>query len=386
MRAEIISSARVLCIHAGACQIAAVRQRVARVSLWIGTLALAVAACTEQLVVRPEGEFSWEPEAQLIWPVEGAIVGAYGESARRNHQGVDLAARPGDPVAAALLGDVVFVGEVRGYGNVVALAHGDRLTTVYAHLGETRVHQGDRVIRGQTVGTIGDEGYLHYEIRNPRRPVDPAQYYPTAPRPLVGGSVDVTEKLGQEPAAVGVLGVAEEPPPPPPPTPTEQPRPARREPTARPPARLPTLVPTPVPPPPTPPPPRLPRAQRTPRSHPTKTPVPEPSAEQPSAWRSVGLGAALVGANLFYVPAKLTYAALGGITGGVVLVLAHDKTVADKVWTPSLGGDYFVTPAHLRGEETLHFAGAQPETPAPPAPQKPSRRKRGSSSDASRLR
>src|SRR5262249_20084486 len=153
----------------------------------------------------PEGEFSWEPEAQLIWPVEGAIVGAYGESGGHNHQGVDLAAHPGDPVAAALLGDVAYVGEVRGYGNVVALAHGDRLTTVYAHLGETRVQLGDRVIRGQTIGTVGDQGYLHYEIRNPRYPVDPAQFYPTAPRPVVSGSADVTERLSREPSAVGDL-------------------------------------------------------------------------------------------------------------------------------------------------------------------------------------
>jgi len=357
-----------------------------RCALWLGSLALTIVACTEQLVVRPEGEFSWEPEAQLIWPVEGAIVGTYGESARHNHQGIDLAARPGDPVAAALLGDVAFVGEVRGYGNVVALAHGDRLTTVYAHLGGTRVQEGDRVIRGQTIGTIGDAGYLHYEIRNPRRPVDPAQFYSTAPRPVVGGSVDVREKLNREPAAVGVLGVAEEAPPPPPPT--ELPRSAKREARARVaevPTRLPTVVATPVPAAPVPTPTRVPRAERPPRVR--EAPARETTTEEPSsAWSGVGLGAALVGTNLFYVPAKLAYAALGGVTGAVVLVLAHDTSVANKVWTPALGGDYFVTAAHLRGEESLHFAGSSPETHEPPAPPRPSRRKHGSSGGASRPR
>jgi len=370
----------------------AVRLRLARGALWLVSLALAIAACTEQLVVRPEGQFSWEPEAQLIWPVEGAVVGAYGESARHNHQGIDLAASAGDPVAAALLGDVAFVGEVRGYGNVVALAHGDRLTTVYAHLGETRVRQGERVIRGQTVGTIGDEGYLHYEIRNPRRPVDPAQYYATAPRPVVGGSVDVREKLSREPAAVGVLGVAEEPPPaPPPPPPTEPPRSAKREapariPTAAP-TRIPTMVPTRIAPTPLPTPTRAPRAERTQPARVRQTPVREQIAPEPSrGWSGVGLGAAVVGANLFYVPAKLAYAAIGGLTGAVTLILAHDTAVANKVWAPALGGDYFVTAAHLRGEESLHFAGSAPETRVPPAPPKPVRRKRGSSGGASRPR
>jgi Peptidase family M23 len=367
---------------------------VARGSLWLGLFALVLAACTEQLVVRPEGEFSWEPEAQLIWPVEGAIVGAYGESSRSNHQGVDLAAHPGDPVAAALLGDVAYVGEVRGYGNVVALAHGDRLTTVYAHLGETRVQLGDRVIRGQTIGTVGEDGYLHYEIRNPRRPVDPAQYYATAPRPVVGGSANVDEKLRREPSAVGVLGVAEEAPAPPPPvaapTPTQLPRVAKREPPVRAtvvPTRTPTSAPTPTPSP-EPAPTRLPRAERTPRLRTTPLPTPEPTPVERtgSAWSDVGMGAAVVGANLFYVPAKLAYATIGGVTGGFALVLAHDKAVADRIWSPSLRGDYFVTPAHLRGEEPLHFIAAPPETPAPPAPQKPVRRKRGNSGGASRLR
>ncbi|MET0151293.1 MAG: hypothetical protein ABW298_01620, partial [Candidatus Binatia bacterium] len=122
--------------------------------------------------------------------------------------------------------------------------------------------------------------------------------------------------------------------------------PRRREPTSRPQAVQP---PTPAPVPPTP------------------IPTPEPEERQ-SVWGGIAFGAALVGTNLLYVPAKLGYAALGTVIGGITLVLAHDREVAAEVWWPALGGDFFVTAAHLRGEEPIHFMGSSSETPEPPAP------------------
>jgi len=323
-----------------------------------GLLALAIAACTEQLPVGPVGQFSWEPQSQMMWPAEGAIVSAYGDAARTNHQGIDLAARLGAPVAAALGGAVAYTGEIRGYGKVVALSHGERLTTIYAHLGEVRVHEGEAVVVGQTIGTIGPEGYLHYEIRESKRAVDPAKFYAVAPRPVAGGAADVSGKLKAEPTSVGAIppsvGTAEAPPVPPPPTPET--RVAKREPTPRPQA-------TPTP---------RPQATATPRSQATATPAshrtPQESTSKQSGteeqtagsgvWSGIGLGAALVGCNLLYVPAKLGYAAVGALIGGVTLVLAHDTAVANDVWRPALGGDYFVTAAHLRGEDSIHFMGA----------------------------
>jgi len=69
------------------------------------------------------------------------------------------------------------------------------------------------------------------------------------------------------------------------------------------------------------------------------------------------MSAALVGANLLYLPAKLAYAGVGVVTGAVVLLLAHDTAVAGDVWLPTLGGDYLVTERHLRGEVPLRFLG-----------------------------
>jgi hypothetical protein len=130
-------------------------------------------------------------------------------------------------------------------------------------------------------------------------------------------------------------------------------------------------TPTPAPP--------LTTRRREPTRHPEKvapptptpippTPVPTAEPEQrESVWGGIAFGTALVGTNLLYVPAKLTYAALGTVIGGVVLVLAHDREVAAEVWWPSLGGDYFITAEQLRGEQPIHFMGSSSETPEPPA-------------------
>jgi hypothetical protein len=74
-----------------------------------------------------------------------------------------------------------------------------------------------------------------------------------------------------------------------------------------------------------------------------------------------GIGTACVLINVLYMPAKLVYAGLGGITGTFAYLLTGlNFEVAARIWTPSLGGNYVVTPAHLRNEETLYFSGTVP--------------------------
>ncbi len=75
-----------------------------------------------------------------------------------------------------------------------------------------------------------------------------------------------------------------------------------------------------------------------------------------------GLGTACVFINLLYMPAKLVYATLGGLTGGIAYLLTGlNYDVADRIWAPSLGGNYVVVPAHLRNEQTLYFSGSVEE-------------------------
>jgi len=96
------------------------------------------------------------------------------------HAGVDYAARPGTPIAAA--GDGIVWSRARkgGYGKTIVLKHNQRVRTLYAHL--LRYAKGlkvrDKVKRGQIIGYVGQSGratgpHLHYEIQLDRVPKDP---------------------------------------------------------------------------------------------------------------------------------------------------------------------------------------------------------------------
>src|SRR6266545_1927814 len=70
-----------------------------------------------------------------------------------------------------------------------------------------------------------------------------------------------------------------------------------------------------------------------------------------------GMGTATVLANVVYMPTKLVYAVLGGITGSFAYVLTGaNSEVAERVWTPSLGGNYVLVPEQLRGNQPIYFS------------------------------
>lgn len=72
-----------------------------------------------------------------------------------------------------------------------------------------------------------------------------------------------------------------------------------------------------------------------------------------------GVGLATAVANLFYIPAKIGYALLGGITGGLGYVLTGgNQDVAQRVWVSSFGGDYIISQQQLKGNEPLRFSGS----------------------------
>ncbi len=90
----------------------------------------------------------------------------------RAHKGVDYAASTGTPVRAAGDGKVIKASRYGGYGNVVILQHGQRYSTLYAHLSKygRGVREGRYVKQGQIIGYVGSTGlatgpHLHYEFR-----------------------------------------------------------------------------------------------------------------------------------------------------------------------------------------------------------------------------
>ena len=78
----------------------------------------------------------------------------------------------------------------------------------------------------------------------------------------------------------------------------------------------------------------------------------------------VGMGTASVLANVVYMPTKLVYATLGGITGSFAYLLTGGNyAAAQKVWVPSLGGNYVLNPEHLRGQQQIYFSAPLQEQP-----------------------
>ncbi|VAW69812.1 Peptidase, M23/M37 family [hydrothermal vent metagenome] len=90
----------------------------------------------------------------------------------RSHKGVDYAAGRGTPVRASGDGKVIFKGRKGGYGRAIILRHGNKYTTLYAHLNSynRKIRNGRRVTQGQIIGYVGSSGlasgpHLHYEFR-----------------------------------------------------------------------------------------------------------------------------------------------------------------------------------------------------------------------------
>lgn len=123
------------------------------------------------------------------WPVPNfyRVSSQFGKRGNRHHDGIDIPAPIGTPIVAADTGVVIYSNNgIRGYGNMIVLAHGDEIFTVYAHNSKNKVRKGDRVERGAVIGLIGNTGrstgpHLHFEIRVKNKVRNPAQFLSKAP-------------------------------------------------------------------------------------------------------------------------------------------------------------------------------------------------------------
>ena len=102
------------------------------------------------------------------------------------HDGNDFSAKTGVSVYATADGVVKRSRYWGTYGNYIEIDHGYGYRTIYGHLSKRKVKLGDRIIRGQKIGEIGNTGkstapHLHYEIKHHGKNVDPKNYYLDVP-------------------------------------------------------------------------------------------------------------------------------------------------------------------------------------------------------------
>lgn len=104
-------------------------------------------------------------EGAFIQPVEGRITTEFGMLRTVNgvpsdrHGGVDIAADRGTPVKAANSGKVLFAEKIALTGNTVCIEHGLGLKTWYYHMDSLEVKTGEKVTKGQIIGTVGSTGF-----------------------------------------------------------------------------------------------------------------------------------------------------------------------------------------------------------------------------------
>ena len=120
----------------------------------------------------------------FVWPVWGPISSYFDQSHPLGID-IDLYQDPNSPVGAAKTGIVTFAGgnSCCSYGLYVIVEHGDGTSTLYAHLSQIAVVQGQVVSTGQLLGFGGATGYatgnhLHFEVRIGDNVVDPLIFLP----------------------------------------------------------------------------------------------------------------------------------------------------------------------------------------------------------------
>lgn len=126
----------------------------------------------------------------FLYPLDSVInVGAFGNIRKKGdvtlrHLGVDLDAVVGTPVYAVNDGVVSFVNELTVYGKMIIIDHGLGIYSLYLHLEEFKVAEGDKINRGEVIGLSGSTGYslgphLHFSIKAKGASVDPLRFINT---------------------------------------------------------------------------------------------------------------------------------------------------------------------------------------------------------------
>ncbi len=120
-------------------------------------------------------------------PIPGKITSRYGprtdplNKKKGFHSGVDIKGPYGQKILATADGTVTKSTVNGSWGHYIKINHGNGYLTIFAHMKKRLVKKGEKVIRGQTIGTVGSSGrstgpHLHYELRLNNKPVSPHKF------------------------------------------------------------------------------------------------------------------------------------------------------------------------------------------------------------------
>lgn len=132
---------------------------------------------------RPIEQLSFELPVAGVQSSSFGLRRLFNGRPRKPHSGMDIAAPQGTPVRAPGTATVINTGDYFFNGNSVFLDHGQGLVSMYCHLDEIRVQEGQSVEPGDILGTVGMTGrvtgpHLHWSISLNDARVDPALFLP----------------------------------------------------------------------------------------------------------------------------------------------------------------------------------------------------------------
>jgi len=141
-----------------------------------------------EIVIRPVEQFDHfsRSRGKLPWPVYGPVVNRFGLERNKitgtltENPGIDIRTREGEEVLSVQAGICTRITYLRGFGTTVLVEHGDGYYTVYAHLGDVWISEGERVEAGRVIGTVGGgvagDPSLHFQVWHKRQKEDPMQW------------------------------------------------------------------------------------------------------------------------------------------------------------------------------------------------------------------
>ncbi len=113
------------------------------------------------------------------WPTNTNPENSF--NALSDKKGIEFFGVPGQEIRSIAKGRIIYVGEeLKGYGRLIIIKHSNNILSVYGHQQTLLVKEGQNVVAGQTIGTMGSSGTdmvkLHFEIRKNGKAIDPFKF------------------------------------------------------------------------------------------------------------------------------------------------------------------------------------------------------------------
>lgn len=130
----------------------------------------------------PQINFASQENMDFIWPIKGKVITQFRQKRDGvSSKGIDILPQSSQDILAAREGQVIFIGDLAGYGTTIIIDHLDGFLSVYCGASSVNVNISDQVKQGMAVAKTGNPprqeyGALHFQIRKKHKPQNPFYY------------------------------------------------------------------------------------------------------------------------------------------------------------------------------------------------------------------